>query len=65
MTLEEQNDRMKAALSQIAAMSDPDDIKEDEDGFTEWGCDRQDAINMAYENCITIAQLALGDVSTR
>lgn len=63
MTLEEQNTALKAALAQIAAMTDPDEMEEDEDGFTEWGCERGDAIVLAYENCITIAQLTLGKVS--
>jgi len=54
---------MKAALVRIASYSDPDDMEEDEDGFTEWGCGRDDAIVMAYENVITEAQLALGKLT--
>lgn len=54
---------MKAALEQIAGMVDPDDIEEDEDGFTEWGCSKDEAIPMAYENAIGIAQSALNRLS--
>lgn len=50
---------MKAALQEIASMVDPDEIEEDEDGFTEWGCSRDEAIPMAYENAIWTAQAAL------
>lgn len=60
-----QRDRLLTAVKSIAAMSDPDDMDEDEDGFTEWGCEKHDAVAMAYENCITIAQLALGDVTSQ
>lgn len=48
---------MKSALTQIAQMTDPDDIEEDEDGFTIWGCDRQDTINMS--GCIPLTQVIL------
>ena len=62
-TIEQQNAIMKAALLKIATMQDPDDIEVDELGFTEWGCEKSDAILMAYENTITIAQLALGETN--
>lgn len=54
---------MKAALAEIASMVDPDEIEEDEDGFTEWGCSKDDAIPMAYENAICIAQNALNKLA--
>ena len=56
---------MKATLEQIASMVDPDDIEEDDDGFTEWGCSRDEAIPMAYENAIFAAQRALAQLSTQ
>jgi len=63
VTEKEQNEIMKAALVQIASMTDPDDMELNEHGLTEWGCEISDAVEMAYDNCITIAQLALGKVS--
>lgn len=44
-------------------MVEPEDMEEDDDGFTEWGCPADEAIPMAYENCITIAQYTLGRLS--
>lgn len=61
--LKDQHAMMKAALVRIASYSDPDEIEEDDEGFTEWGCGRDDAIEMAYENVITEAQLALGKLT--
>lgn len=63
MTQEEQIKVMKNALAQIASMVDPEEMDTDSEGHTEWGCERDEAIEMAYENCITIAQLALGKIS--
>lgn len=51
--------RLKAALSQIAVMAEPDFMDTDEDGSTEWGCGKDEAVGMAYENCIEIARSAL------
>lgn len=65
MTPEQQNAVMKKALTTIAAMADPDDMTVDDNGLTEWGCEIGDAIEMAYHNCITLAQLALGDVTSK
>lgn len=58
-----QNEHMKRALVVIASMADPDDIEEDDDGFTEWGCSKDEAIPMAYENAITTAQVALAQLT--
>jgi len=65
MTEAEQLKIATRALAQIASMVDPADMEEDGDGFTEWGCDVNDAVFMAYENCITLAQMALGQINAK
>ena len=58
-----QHETMKSALVQIASMTDPDDMETDDDGLTEWGCEINDAVHMSYENAITVAQMALGNIT--
>ena len=54
-----ENEVMKRALTSIAGYVMPDEMEEDDDGLTEWGCERQDAVEMSYENVIFEAQNAL------
>lgn len=60
-TLSARVEELEGALREIASMVEPDDMEEDEDGFTEWGCPAEDAIPMAYENAIWSARAALSD----
>lgn len=50
---------MKEALSRIAAYTLPDDMEEDDDEMTEWGCPKRDAVEMAYENVVYEARSTL------
>lgn len=56
---------MKAALEEIANYQMPDDdgMEEDDDGFTEWGVGREEAIEMAYENVIETAKFTLNKLA--
>ena len=59
MTAEEENKILKTALAEIASYQVAGEFEEDEDGFTEWGVEKAEATEMAYENVICVAQSAL------
>ncbi len=57
--LRAENLLMLGTLTQIAAYTLPDDMDVDDDYQTEWGCDREEAVEMAYENVVWAAQAVL------
>jgi len=59
MKLHAEHKVMKNSLRYIASMSESDEIDEDNAGFTEWGLDREETIEMAYDNAINEAKFVL------
>lgn len=65
--LVKERDTLVQVVGRIASYCDPDDdaFEEDEQGFSEWGCDRTEAIEMAYEDIIQEAKGAYDQIDMK
>ena len=57
--LEAERDRYRGVVARISEFCDPDDMVEDDEGYTEWGCSYSEAVEMSYDNVLNIARAAL------